>query len=86
MLSDKLISLLKTFSKYDLNAFGKYLASPFFNENKDLITLFSLIQKSFKQTQTNGIKTNGLEKKEVWKNFLKTKTLMMFIYGAYVLI
>ncbi len=73
MLSDKLISLLKSFSKNDLTAFGKYLSSPFFNENRDLLALFSIIQKNLRSTASNGLKNKGLEKKEVWKTLFKTK-------------
>lgn len=40
MFSEKLLSLLATFSKYELNRFRKFLLSPYFNEQDDLIRLF----------------------------------------------
>ena len=43
MLSKKLITLLQTFSKQDLQQFDKYVRSPFFNEQEELVRLFELI-------------------------------------------
>lgn len=43
MISNKLITLLETFSKQDLNQFQKFLHSPFFNESEDLIQLYALL-------------------------------------------
>lgn len=45
MLSRKLLDLLETFSKYDLNRFNKFLQSPFFNENEELVKLFDLLDE-----------------------------------------
>lgn len=59
MLSKKLTSLLDTFSKYERNQFRKYLISPFFNENENLVTLFDQINKH----QEN----DTLSKMVVWK-------------------
>ena len=43
MTSTKLTELLTTFGPADLQRFQKYLASPFFNENKDLVALYALL-------------------------------------------
>ena len=43
MISKKLISLLASFSRIELNRFKKYLNSPFFNENELLSRLFNTI-------------------------------------------
>ncbi len=43
MISNKLTDLLRTFSAADIQRFQKYLASPFFNENLDLMTLYGLL-------------------------------------------
>ncbi len=43
MLSNKLITLLKSFSSSDLLRFRKYLVSPFFNENENLTALYDLL-------------------------------------------
>ena len=40
MFSYKLLSLLLAFDKYALNRFRKYLHSPYFNEQEDIIRLF----------------------------------------------
>lgn len=40
MLSDKLISLLQTFSKVELNRLRKLVISPYYNEDDDVIKLF----------------------------------------------
>lgn len=64
MLSDKLISLLKSFSRVDLNRFEKYLLSPFFNENQEQIKLFQLLNKYLKDESIN---LKLLKKQETWK-------------------
>ncbi|MEM9917704.1 MAG: hypothetical protein AAF990_06390 [Bacteroidota bacterium] len=43
MLNSKVITILSSFNKGDLNQFRKYLLSPFFNENEGLIHLFDLL-------------------------------------------
>lgn len=65
MLSKKLISLLETFSKHDLNRFGKYLHSPFFNEKKDLNRFFDIIDKILRTKKSQ--RAPQLDKKAVWK-------------------
>lgn len=45
MISNKLTELLQTFSSTDKLRFHKYLSSPFFNEQKDLIALYELLTK-----------------------------------------
>jgi hypothetical protein len=40
VLSDKLVSLLQTFSKVELNRLRKLVVSPYFNEDEDVIRLF----------------------------------------------
>lgn len=62
MYSSKPITILKTFSARELNAFGKLVASPFFNVNEEVSTLFALTKKLypfFDKKQT--------EKKEIFK-------------------
>jgi len=73
MLSDKLIQLLKSFSKVQLNQFRKYLISPFFNENQRLIQFFDLIYQSFQTCKAGEGKINTLEKKAVWKILFQNK-------------
>ncbi len=74
MLSDKLVSLLFTFSKSKLNNFKKYLSSPFFNENQDLINLFNQINQQLQFTNNNNGKgLPYLKKEEVWKKLFPKK-------------
>lgn len=74
MLSRKLLDLLETFSKYDLNRFSKYLQSPFFNENEEIIKLFDLLDEYLRLRIAGSEKTkNGLLKKEVWQKLFGSK-------------
>ena len=65
MLSKKLISLLESFSKHDLNRFDKYLRSPFFNEKEDLNRLFGIVDKALRKNKDR--RAQQLEKKTVWE-------------------
>jgi hypothetical protein len=72
LISNKLILLLKTFSKHDLNRFKKYLASPFFNESPFIEQLYSIIipvllKKGKKQEES------PLLKEAVWKKIFPNK-------------
>ncbi len=40
---DKIIKLLSTLSKYELSRFDKFLNSPYFNENKEMVLFFRAI-------------------------------------------
>ncbi len=64
MFSDKLLSLLQTFTKYDLNRFRKFLQSPYFNDQEDVTRLFDLINGAIRK----GDEAVGtLSKEAVWK-------------------
>ncbi|MEM6317436.1 MAG: hypothetical protein AAF960_07180 [Bacteroidota bacterium] len=65
-ISNKLLSLLATFSKYELSSFGKFVCSPFHNEQQDLVKLFSLIDAHLRQPNSQR-KNEVLEKEVVWK-------------------
>jgi len=71
MFSKKLSSLLETFSKTDLNRFRRYINSPFFNENEDLIKLFDIIDGHLRQK--NRVNGKQLNKKDVWKKLFGKK-------------
>lgn len=63
MFSDKLISLLLAFSKVEMTRLHKFLQSPYFNEQKDVIKLFDLVN----QVLRKGDPAAGqLEKEKVW--------------------
>ncbi len=65
MFSDKLVSLLQTFSKYELNRFRKFLLSPYFNDQEDLAQLFEVVNRALR---TEEEPANGLEKYGLWKS------------------
>lgn len=64
MLSDKLISLLKVFSKYELNRLRKFLQSPYFNDQEDVTRLFELINTALRKGEDA---VAQLDKNNVWK-------------------
>lgn len=66
MLSKKLISLLQTFSKQDLNQFRKFIHSPYYNENQELIQLFQLINDQLNNSFSK-LANISLEKRIIWK-------------------
>ena len=72
MLSEKLVSLLQTFSKYELNRFRKFLLSPYFNEQEDLVRLFELLNAALR-TEDNV--DTMLDKQGVWKSLYPGKKI-----------
>lgn len=64
MFSDKLLSLLQTFSKYDLNRFRKFLLSPYFNDQDDVTRLFELVNDALRRGEEA---IAALDKSTVWK-------------------
>lgn len=67
MVSQKLIALLKSLNKYELNRFRKFLLSPYFNENEHIIDLFEIIN--------NHIRTGEIDltKVSVWQQIHPNK-------------
>lgn len=70
MFSEKLLVLLSTFSKYDLNRFRKFLLSPYFNEQEDLIRLFDLCNIAIRKGP-DVVAT--LDKNQVWRGLYPGK-------------
>lgn len=64
---NKLLSILKEFSKIELNRLRKYLNSPYFNKNKDILALYTYLEKLI-----NTKKTLNLDKEKAWKYIFKT--------------
>lgn len=64
MLSDKLLSLLQTFSRYELNRFRKFLLSPYFNDQDDVTRLFDLVDDALRKGSDA---VSRLNKKTTWK-------------------
>jgi len=69
MQNNKLVSLLRSFSKIELSQFKKYLESPFFNENKNLIALYGYLQKNLLKSMVNP----SIDKKIIWTFLFKNK-------------
>lgn len=63
MFSDKLLTLLQTFSKYELNRLRKFLLSPYFNDQEEVTRLFELVNEALR-TGEPALET--LDKSEVW--------------------
>ena len=72
MLNSKLISLLQTFSKYELNRFRKYLESPFFNENQQLLAFYDLLIPPLKKKSPEQT-INFPSKQEIWSTLFSKK-------------
>ena len=72
LISSKLLSLLKTFSKHDLNSFKKFIASPFHNEQLELVKLFAIIDQYLRRSEKEQ-KTNPLKKEIVWQHIFGKK-------------
>ena len=51
LISNKLITLLSTFSKHDLNSFKKFINSPFHNEQSELVQLFEILDTYFRSSE-----------------------------------
>ncbi len=72
LISNKLLSLLATFSKHDLNSFKKFINSPFHNEQAELVLVFDIIDAYFRASDKEK-KANPLEKHKVWKAIFDKK-------------
>lgn len=70
MKNNKLIALLRTFSSNDFFHFRKYIDSPFFNENEELVRLFDLLQE---EKYLNEQTENGDERLGIWKKLFPQK-------------
>ena len=70
MFSEKLISLLQTFTKPELNRFRKYLQSPYLNDQAEALILFDLIDQSMRKGQE---KVDQLTKEAVWQKMFAPK-------------
>lgn len=67
MTGSKLLTLLKTFDKYELNRLRKYVESPFFNENDFLVQLYDLLDKFLRSNKET------IDQQVIWhKIFPKT--------------
>lgn len=63
MFSDKLLSLLGAFSKYDLNRFRKFVQSPYFNDQADVARLFEVVNTAIRNGEAA---VAALDKPTIW--------------------
>jgi hypothetical protein len=72
VFSDKLVALLRTFSKYELNRFRKFLASPYYNEQDALVALFEAINTALRKGDNAVMQ---LDKVTAWRAMFRDKPL-----------
>ncbi len=70
MENTKLFTLLRTFPPSGLSRFGKYVVSPFFNENQELVLLFDVLKKGLVPATKTGKASSKLE---VWEEMFPDK-------------
>lgn len=63
MLNSKSLSLLQTLSKVELNRLRKFLRSPWFNEDGDVLRLFDLLNDALRK---GDVAAAELDKTQVW--------------------
>lgn len=61
------MTLLHTFSGYELSRFEKYLHSPYFNENEELRSLYTLLAKKLVAAGKGKEENAATEKKYLWQ-------------------
>src|SRR6187399_636282 len=47
MLKSNLLEIIKTFTPAEVKSFGEYVASPFFNKNESVTSLYEYIRKHY---------------------------------------
>lgn len=68
MLNSKLVGILRHFDKYEQNKCRKFIESPYFNPNKELVKLYKLLIAAI-----NKGKVEHLEKEKLWKKIIPEK-------------
>jgi hypothetical protein len=70
LLSDKLITLLRTFGKIELNRLRKFVESPYLNDEPDVLRLFDICHAILKKNPSD---LAHLTKGKVWKKLFAPK-------------
>ncbi len=70
MFSDKLVTLLRTFGKVELNRLRKLVASPYFNDEPDALQLFDICHTALKKSPEA---LEKLTKEQIWKKLCPGK-------------
>ena len=72
MFSDKLLTLLQTFSRRQLNRMRKFLQSPYFNEQESPVRLFDICDQALREGPEA---VAVLDKESVWRQLYPGKRL-----------
>ena len=72
MFSDKLLTLLQSFSKYELNRLRKFLLSPYYNEQEALVRLFDICNQALREGPSA---VEALTKERAWHQHFPGKRL-----------
>ncbi|MEM7102245.1 MAG: hypothetical protein AAF502_03865 [Bacteroidota bacterium] len=67
MISQKLWELLTSFSVYEMNRLRKFILSPYFNEQENLIRLFDIIDDNLRQND------GSIAKEVIWQQLFPEK-------------
>ncbi len=78
MYKSKFINILKTLNAREIRLFQEYLRSPFFNKNRDLVDLFTIIEKEHPAYEGDIIERKQLYKAHFQGNFNEPKLRYAF--------
>ncbi len=90
MKEKKILIALQGLNVYELNSFGKYVRSPYFNVNKQIIQFFDLLEKSIKEDTTSTLSNEFLWKSifydEPYQNqkFLKLNSDLVKLFEEFI--
>jgi len=71
LFSEKLLTLLRRFDKYGLNRMRKFLMSPYFNEQTDVVAFFEYLNEALRQ---DADRLPELDKRKVWGHVYPEKS------------
>lgn len=75
MEQSKLITLLKTFSKVELNRFSEYVTSPYFNKNQQVRSLMKVLYDTYPKFENTTITKESVYKKIFGKDKFNSQKL-----------
>ncbi len=81
MQKSKLIELLKGLNASEVKDFGRYVESPFFNKNQNLVLLYQYIVKSFPDYEAKRLNKETILKK-VFPNLKATQTKRLSYFAS----
>ena len=66
MQNSKLIQIISTLSKTELNKFGEMVVSPYFNKNQDVIRLYEVVYPAFPDFKDEEVDRHVVYPQVVW--------------------